>query len=145
MIHQAMVVSLVVMLSATCSSYAGEVKSITDKLYSDSFDNVDRPGKSFKGDSPSCEIDNTALITIFSENGMAKNSIDVSIDGKPVGSLTSYFPDEKPGCNTPSARGIITIKLPAGKHTLEATSIDVNWPSHSFTVEKCECKVLPLS
>lgn len=96
-------------------------------------------------DAQACHSNDTAVITIYSTNGIAHKEIDVRIDGSRIGSLTTYFPDGEPGCKSPSAAGVITIMVPAGKHTLEAESPNITWPSHNFSVNKCECMVLPLS
>lgn len=124
---------------------ASNVESAADKLYSQSFAMFEQAGGSREIDTQSCDTDATGIVTIYSTNGMAQHEIDVNIDGSPVGSLTTYFPDDEPGCKTPSADGVITIMVPAGKHTLEATSPNLNWPSHHFSVGKCECMSLPLS
>jgi hypothetical protein len=93
----------------------------------------------------SCESDNVAVITIYSKTGKAQIGIDVKLDSSPVGSLTTHFPDAGPDCKTPSSDGIITIVIPAGEHTLEAESINLAWPAHTFSIDKCECLTLPLS
>jgi hypothetical protein len=124
---------------------ASGVESAADKLYSQSFAMFEEISGSREIDTQSCDTKDTAVVTIYSTNGMAQHEIDVNIDGSPVGSLTTYFPDDEPGCKTPSADGVITLMVPAGKHTLEATSPNLNWPSHHFSVEKCECMSLPLS
>ncbi|MGD8570732.1 MAG: hypothetical protein PVJ39_21780 [Gammaproteobacteria bacterium] len=124
---------------------ASRVESAADKLYSQSFAMFEEISGSRELDAQSCDTDDTAVVTIYSTNGMAQHEIDVNIDGSPVGSLTTYFPDDEPGCKTPSADGVITLMVPAGKHTLEATSPNLNWPSHHFSIEKCECMSLPLS
>lgn len=145
MIYRLISVSLLAMLSASPCAYASEVKSITDKIYSNSFEKFNRFGKANDTDSQSCETDNSGFITVYSINGQAQQGIDVTLDGSPIGHLSSYYPDDMPECKTPSTKGIITIVVPAGKHTVEASSPNLNWPSHTFTVEKCGCMVLPLS
>ncbi|MCI0506187.1 MAG: hypothetical protein L0Z73_08755 [Gammaproteobacteria bacterium] len=124
---------------------ASPVQSAADKLYSLSFAMSQQPGESREVDTQSCHTNGTAVITVFSTNGKAQSEIDVKLDGSPIGNLTTYFPDEVPGCKTPTANGVITLMIPAGKHTLEAASPNLTWPSHAFSVEKCECMVLPLS
>ena len=143
-------ISLTVTMLVFVSAYADErsanqVESAADKLYSLSSTQTHRFRKSIELDAKSCSTDDTAVITIYSTNGHAHSEIDVKLDGSPVGSLTTYFPDGPPGCKSPSAKGVITLKVPAGKHTLEADSPNVNWPSHNFSVNPCECMVLPLS
>ena len=96
-------------------------------------------------DTESCHLDDTAIVTIYSTNGMAQHEIDVHLDGSPIGRLTTYYPDDEPGCKTPTDDGVITLMIPAGKHTLDAESPNLNWPSHNFSVDKCECMSLPLS
>lgn len=122
-----------------------ELESAADKLYSNSFKMFKQLSVSHETETQSCDMDDTAVVTIYSTNGMAQTEIDVKLDGSHVGSLSTYFPNEEPGCKTPSAKGVITIKVPAGEHTLEADSPNLNWPSHPFSVEKCGCMVLPLS
>ena len=144
------VFSLFVTLFTFASTYADggkiyQVESAADKLYNLSSTMSDRLTASQENDIHACHAKDTATVTIYSTNGMAQSEIDVKLDGSPVGSLTTYYPDGEPGCKTPSARGVITIKLPAGSHTLEAESPNISWPSHSFSVKKCECMVLPLS
>lgn len=145
MIYQVMTFSLIAMLSVSPSLYAGELKSITDKIYSNSFEEYNRFDKTQSTDAQSCDVDNTAFITVYSITGKARHGIDVKLDGSPIGNLSSYFPDEMPECQSPSSKGIITIIVPAGEHTLEAESPNLNWPGHTFSVETCGCMVLPLS
>ena len=145
MIRSVIKCSIVITLIVLHPSHAGEVKSITEQLYSNSFEEYNRFDKSLNAGTQSCDVDNTAFITVYSITGKAQQGIDVMLDGSAIGNLTTYFPDDMPECKTPSTKGIITIVVPAGKHTLEASSPNLTWPSHRFTVEKCECIVLPLS
>ena len=143
-------VGLVVMMFTFMSSYADEVRtnkveSAADKLFSSSLPMSGSLGVSHDANNLSCRSNDTAVITIYSTNARAQNEIDVRVDGSPIGSLITYFPAGGPGCKTPSAEGVITIMLPAGQHTLEADSPNVSWPSHNFSVEQCQCMVLPLS
>jgi hypothetical protein len=124
---------------------ASQVESAADKLYSQSFAAFELSREAPELDTQSCHLDDTAIITIYSTNGMAQREIDVQLDGSSVGSLTTYFPDDEPGCKTPTDDGVITIMIPAGKHTLDAESANLSWPTHAFSVEKCECMSLPLS
>lgn len=124
---------------------ASQLESAADKLSSQSFTMFKQLSVSNKSDTQSCDIDDTAVITIYSTNGKAQSEIDVKVDDSPIGSLTTYFSNEGPGCKTPSAEGIITIIIPAGTHAIEAASPNLIWSSHSFSVEKCECLSLPLS
>ena len=124
---------------------ASQVESAADKLYSQSFAMFNQFSGSQEIDTQSCHSDDTAVITIYSTNGVAQSEIDVKLDGSPVGTLSTYFPNEQPGCKTPTAEGVITLMVPAGKHTLEADSPNLSWPSHAFSVDRCECMSLPLS
>ncbi len=147
---KAAIIGLILMMFVFVSAYADgrnvyRVESAADKLYSLSSTQSHRLNNSTELDAKSCSAEDTAVITIYSKNGHAHSEIDVKVDGSPVGSLTTYFPDGSPGCKSPSARGVITLKVPAGKHTLEADSPNINWPSHNFSVNPCECMVLPLS
>lgn len=148
--------SIIFLMSVCIYSYAEEagefqqssgqvVESAANKLFYTPFNRLAPSANSQETDMSFCKADNSALVTIYSENGMARSSIDVKVDGSQVGSLRSYFPDGAPGCKSPSARGIITIKVPAGRHTLEATSPNLNWPQRKFSVQECECLLLPLS
>ena len=123
---------------------ASQLESAADKLSSHSFA-MFRQLSIHETDTQSCDIHDTAVVTIYSTNGMAQNEIDVKLDGSHIGSLTTYFPNEEPSCKTPSAKGIISLVVPAGKHILEAASPNLAWPSHTFSVEKCGCIVVPLS
>ena len=93
----------------------------------------------------SCNSDATGVVTIYTTTGKAQVGIDVSIDGQPVGSLTSHYPDDEPACNTDSSDGVITIVVPEGDHTLDAESLNLFWPTYTFKVRKCDCLSLPLS
>ena len=92
-----------------------------------------------------CDAHNKAIITIYSINGKAQSEIEVTLDNSPVGNLTTYFENNGPPCKTPSGEGIITLMVPGGDHIIEATSPNYSWPRHPFSVEKCECKLIPLS
>ena len=129
----------------TDSVSADKVESAADKLFSMPPSMSRSINLSRENDLQSCHSNDTAMVTIYSTNGMAQSEIDVKLDGSSVGSLKTYYADGEPGCKTSSARGVITIKLPAGEHTLEADSPNISWPSHNFSVNKCECMVLPLS
>ncbi|MCG6936860.1 MAG: hypothetical protein LJE83_01630 [Gammaproteobacteria bacterium] len=133
------------MLLASHHSYADQVKSISAVLNSNSFDIFNQSRESIDAKMQSCKTDKNAVVTIYSATGKAQVGIDVKLDGSPVGNLTTHFPDKGPKCKTPGSAGIITIVIPAGKHTLEAESLNLVWPSHTFTINKCECLVLPLS
>lgn len=142
--------SIIVMTSTFISTCAyGErthhIQSVTDQLYSESFMMPMHLSTSHESNSQSCHKEDTAVITIYSTNGKAQTEIDVKLDGSPVGSLKTYFPHNGPSCKTPSAKGVLTLMVPAGQHTLEADSPNVTWPSHNFSVNQCTCLVLPLS
>jgi len=142
------IVSLLVTMFSILTANAEGSRSVTpvsaaDQLFSST---MSRPlNISREADVQACHSNDTAVITIYSTNGSAQKEIDVKIDGSTIGSLKTYFPNGEPGCKSPNAAGIITIMVPAGKHTLEAESLNVTWPSHNFSVNKCECMVLPLS
>jgi len=137
--------SLIIILSASHSIDADQVKPIGDTINPFSFQKLNQSRETIDADMQSCESDNIAVITIFSKTDKAQIGIDVKVDGGPAGSLTTHFPDTGPECKTPSSDGIITIVIPAGEHTLEAESINLIWPVHTFNVNKCECLTLPLS
>jgi len=135
------------MLSASHHSYADPLKpeSITDRINSSPFDMLNLSRESIDAKMQSCEADKTAVVTIYSVSSKAQVGIDVKLDGSPVGNLTTHFPERGPKCKTPGSDGIITIVIPAGKHTLEAESLNLVWPSHTFNIKQCECLMLPLS
>ena len=137
--------SLVILPSASHNIHADQVDPISDLMNPLSFQKLNQSRESIDADMQSCESDNTAVITIYSNTGNAQIGIDVKVDGNPVGSLSTHFPDTGPECKTPSSDGIITIVIPAGKHTLEAESINLFWPVHTFKIRKCECLTLPLT
>ena len=145
MLSRVIVSCLVIMLSASHAIQAGEVKPISDMMNPLVFQKLNQSRESIDADMQSCESDNIAVVTIYSQTGKAQVGIDVKVDGSPVGSLTTHFPDFGPECKTPSSDGIITIVIPAGTHTLEAESINLVWPVHTFSINKCECLALPLS
>jgi len=124
---------------------AAQVDFEADKLNSNSFGKFNQPSESEDIDTQSCDKDNTGAVTIYTTNSTAQAPIDVKLDGSPVGSLTTYFSDEGPGCKADNAAGVITLNVPAGQHLIEAVSPNLNWPGHRFTVEKCGCMLLPLS
>jgi len=139
-----LILTMFTVLSASADgSRKAKPVSAADQLFSSSMSrslNISR-----EIDAQACHSNETAVITIYSTNGTAQKEIDVKIDGSTIGSLKTYFPNGEPGCKSPNAAGVITIMVPAGKHILEAESPNVTWPSHNFSVNKCECMVLPLS
>ena len=119
-----------------------QVESISNDLYSlpvQSYENFASGGGS------TCDSGETAQITVFTTNGIAEAEIDVRLDGAPIGTLTTYYPDDTPHCKAASGAGIISLIVPAGTHTIEAESSNINWPVHEFSVDKCTCMLLPLS
>ncbi len=135
--------ALVSLLSIS-QAWAVEPKDISDLLDERAMSMVSPLGDTAEARIQSCNSDSTAVITIYTTTGKAQVGIDVSIDERTVGSLTSHYPDEEPGCNTDASAGVITLIVPAGEHTLDAESLNLFWPTHTFNVEKCECRVLPL-
>lgn len=145
MFNRVIFTSLVFMLPAFHNINAGQVKPIDDLMNPLSFQALNQSRESLDAEMQSCASDNVAVITIYSTTGAAQVGIDVKIDNSPVGSLTTHFPDAGPDCKTPSSDGVITVVIAAGKHTLDAESINLSWPSYSFEIQKCECLSLPLS
>ena len=145
MLNRVIISGLVILLSSSHSIHADQVKPISDMMNPLSFQTLNQSRESLDADMQSCESDNIAVITIYSTTDQAQIGIDVKVDDSAVGSLTTYYPDTGPDCKTPSSDGIITIVIPAGKHTLEAESINLIWPVHTFNINKCECLALPLS
>lgn len=145
MLNRVILSSLAFMLSASHNINAGQVKPIDDLINPLSFQTLNQSRESLDAEMQSCESNNVAVVTIYSTTGAAQVGIDVKIDNSPVGSLTTHFPDAGPDCKTPSSDGVITVVIPAGKHTLDAESINLAWPSYSFEIQKCECRSLPLS
>lgn len=123
-----------------------QVESVTDHLYDlpvKPFSNYSRPDEL---DNQSCEAANTATVTVYATNKSAQSGIEVKLDGYPIGNINSYYPGSGPGCDGDKTDdGIIKLVVPAGSHTLEASSSNITWPSHDFSVDKCVCMVLPLS
>jgi hypothetical protein len=144
MLSKVIIPALLILL--TCHhSNAGQVESISEILNSNSFETFDQSSEYIDTKMRSCETDKNAVVTIYSATGRAQVAIDVKIDGSPVGSLTKHFPDLGPLCKTAGSTGVITIVIPAGRHTLEAESLNLVWPSRTFTINNCECLLLPLS
>jgi len=123
---------------------AGEPKDISDMLDERAMSMVGQFNDSAEARLQSCNSDDTAVVTVYTTTGKAQLGIDVRIDDRSVGSLTSHYPDDEPTCNTDGSAGVITLVVPAGEHTLEAESPNLFWPTYTFNVEKCECRVLPL-
>ena len=145
MLQKLSISGLVIMLSSSHSINAEQVKPVTDMINPLSFQRLNQSPESIDADMQSCESDEIGVITIYATTGGAQLGIDVKIDGSPVGSLTTHFPDAGPECKTPSSEGVITLIVPAGKHMLEAESINLVWPAHTFRIDNCECLTLPLS
>jgi hypothetical protein len=145
MCNRVIMSSLVFLLSDSHNINAGQVKPVDDLFNPLSFQTLNQSRESLDAEMQSCASDNVAVVTIYSTTGAAQVGIDVKIDNSPVGSLTTHFPDAGPECKTPSSDGVITVIIPAGRHTLDAESINMAWPSYSFEIEKCECLSLPLS
>ena len=135
---------VLVFLLSISSAQAVEPKDISDMLDERAMSMVGQSDDSAETRMQSCNSDNTAVVTIYTTNGNAQVGIDVRIDGRTVGSLTSHYPDEVPSCNTDGSSGVITLIVPAGEHTLDAKSLNLFWPTHTFEVETCDCRVLPL-
>jgi len=135
--------ALVFLLSIS-SAQAIEPKDISKMLDERAMSMLVQTDDSAESRIQSFNSDNTAVVTIYTTNGNAQVGIDVSIDGRAVGSLRSHYPDEVPSCNTDGSSGVITFVLPAGEHTLDAKSLNLFWPTHTFEVETCDCRVLPL-
>ncbi len=134
----------VVTLLSISQAQAVEPKDISKMLDERAMEMVNQSEDSAEARVLSCNSDNTAVVTVYTTNGDAQVGIDVKIDGRAVGSLNSHYPDEVPSCNTDSSAGVITLVVPAGEHTMDASSLNLYWPTHSFEVEACECRVLPL-
>lgn len=124
---------------------ASQVEFEADKLNANPFAKFNRFSEPEDTDSQTCDTDNTGLVTIYTTNSTAQAPIDVKLDGSRVGSLTTYFSDDGPGCRARNAAGVISLNVSAGQHVIEAVSPNLNWPGHRFTVEKCGCMLLPLS
>ena len=135
--------ALVSLLSVS-QAHAVEPKDISDMLDERAMSMMDNLDDSDEARLKSCNSDNTAVVTIYTTTGKAQVGIDVKIDGQTVGSLTSHYPDEAPFCNMDGSAGVITLVVPAGEHTMEAESLNLFWPTYTFNIEKCKCRVLPL-
>lgn len=135
--------ALVSLLSIS-PAQALEPKDISDMLDAQAMSMLGPSEDSVETRLQSCHSDNTAVVKIYTTSGNAQVGIDVRIDGQPVGSLTSHYPDDGPSCNTNGLAGVITFVLPAGEHRLDAKSLNLFWPTYTFNVEKCECLILPL-
>ena len=131
-------------LLSISQAQAVEPKDISKMLDERAMEMVGQSGDSAETRTQSCNSDNTAVVTIYTTNGDAQVGIDVKIDGRNVGSLTSHYPDEGPTCNTDGSAGVITFVVPAGEHTMDAKSHNLFWPTYTFEVETCECRLLPL-
>ena len=134
----------VVSLLSTSQAQAVEPKDISDMLDERAMSMVGQFDDSAEARMQSCDSDNTSIVTIYTTTGKAQVGIDVRINERTVGNLTSHYSDEELPCNTDSSAGVITLVVPAGEHTLDAESLNLFWPTYTFDVEKCECRVLQL-
>ena len=123
---------------------AVEPKDISKMLDERAMEMVGQSGDSAETRMQSCNSDNTAVVTIYTTNGNAQVGIDVRIDGRNVGNLTSHYHDEGPTCNADGSTGVITFIVPAGEHTMDANSHNLFWPTYTFEMETCECRLLAL-
>lgn len=135
---------VLVHLVSISPAQAVEPKDISDMLDERAMSMVGQYEDSAEARVQTCNSDNTSVVTIYTISGKAQEGINVRIDGRAVGSLSSHYPDEQPSCNTNSSNGVITIVVSAGEHTLDAESLNLFWPTYSFDVEKCDCRVIPL-
>ncbi len=134
----------VVSLLSTSQAQAVEPKDISDMLDERAMSMLGQFDDSAEARMQSCDSDNTSIVTIYTTTGKAQVGIDVRINERTVGNLTSHYPDEEPPCNTDSSAGVITLVVPAGEHTLDAKSLNLFWPTYTFDVGKCACRVLQL-
>jgi hypothetical protein len=137
--------ALIVLMSVYIPSFADQPESIADKLNSSHSGMFKQYNGSRHDDTQLCNQRATGFITVYSTNSTTQGEIDVILDGMPVGSLSSYFPGDGPTCKAANARGVITIIVPEGEHTIRASSSNLNWPGQAFTVKKCSCMLMPLS
>lgn len=147
-----LMLTLLVLMSVCPRSFADrsrttpvQPESIIDKLYSSNSGMFKQYSGSEHDDTQTCNLRDTGFITVYSTNSATQGEIDVNIDGIPVGSLSSYFPDDGPACKAANAKGVITLIVPKGKHTIRASSSNLKWPDQTFIVEKCGCMLMPLS
>ena len=120
--------SLMLMLSASLDINADQVKPISVMMNPLAFQSLEQSRESIDADMQSCESDNIAAITIYSITDKAQIGIDVKVDGNPIGSLTTHFPDTGPECKTPSSDGIITIIIPASPAPVGKRPKYCGWP-----------------
>ena len=143
MLSKKLTLGLLFLLTVTQGICTDTVKPVDELLIPYSFQKLGQSKESIDKAMSTCEEDNSSAVTIYSKTGKAQVAIDVKLDGSAVGDLRAHYPDKGPLCRTPDSKGVITIIVPAGKHSIEATSLNVFWPSRSFVVKKCECLLLP--
>lgn len=136
---------LIVLMPVCLPTFASQLESIADKLNSSNSGIFKQYSGSRHDDTQSCDLRDTGFITVYTTNSTTQGKIDVTLDGIPVGDLSSYFPDEGPACKAANAKGVITLVVPEGKHIIRASSANLNWPGHTFIVKKCGCMLMPLS
>ena len=100
---------ILVSLLSISPAQAVEPKDISKLLDERAMEMVGQSEESAEARIQSCNSDNTSVVTIYTTNGDAQVGIDVSIDGRIVGSMTSHYPDEGPSCNTDSSAGVVTL------------------------------------
>jgi hypothetical protein len=80
-------------------------------------------------------------ITIWTSDS-SPSPIEVSVDGRVVGTLTAYR-TSAPSCGVATHNGAITITRAAGTYTLSARETRASgvWPARSFTLEGGGCAI----
>ncbi len=134
------------MLLLTCQhAYADGPKPVIDIVNMNSFDNLQQSRESIAAKMQTCESDRTGAVTVYAITEKAQAGIAVSIDASPVGDLTTYFPELGPACLAAGSRGVITLVLSTGEHSLKASSLNLDWPDVMFSINTCECVRVPLA
>lgn len=67
--------------------------------------------------------------------------INITVENKPIGTITKYFPSGVPDCGS---EGTVTITLPIGTHTYTAKNDKNSWGPSQVKIEEDTCTTLQL-
>lgn len=138
---------LFALMATTCfttGTFAAKPEPVADALLSKPFELVTQSADDIAQQMASCASDATGAVTVYVATDRAQVGIDVMVDDAHVANLTSHYPDERPPCMTASSNGLVTMVLPVGEHTMEARSLNLAWPEYRFSIEQCDCVLIPL-
>ncbi len=91
-----------------------------------------------------CELLGTGELTVYTTVG-TEGDVYVKVDGSSAGTLTEHYTTGSPVCGVATNAAAVTQILPAGEHTVSATSdTSTYWAESTWTIPKCGCFELKL-